>query len=65
MLKILEDLEQTVFYTDDGKYLDISGTYKKITDLVLFKIGISVVSFMVSITNDEVTSNTSTLLIRF
>ena len=32
MLKILEDSGVNSFYTDDGKYLDISGTYKKITD---------------------------------
>ena len=32
MLQILEDSGEKSFYTDDGKFMDISGTYKKISD---------------------------------
>ncbi len=32
MLQILEGSGEKSFYTDDGKFMDISGTYKKISD---------------------------------
>ena len=31
MLQILEGSGEKSFYTDDGKFMDISGTYKKIS----------------------------------